>query len=62
MRLPFTVTMAFVCWTYKNDGTLEHLPGESEAYYGALDKPSLGLIEARLETYAGIMFAPWART
>jgi ethylbenzene dioxygenase alpha subunit len=40
-----------------NDGTLEYVPGESEAYYGALDKPSLGLLEAHVETYAGIVFA-----
>ena len=55
----------FMCtyhgWTYRNDGTLEHVPGEAEAYYGALDKPSLGLIEARVETYAGIVFATWAK-
>ena len=54
----------FMCtyhgWTYANDGRLEHVPGESEAYYGALDKPSLGLIEARVDTYAGIVFATWA--
>jgi phenylpropionate dioxygenase-like ring-hydroxylating dioxygenase large terminal subunit len=53
----------FMCsyhgWTYRNDGTLEHVPGETEAYYDALDRPNLGLIEARLETYAGIVFATW---
>ena len=31
----------FMCsyhgWTYANDGTLEHVPGESEAYYDALN-------------------------
>src|SRR6185312_8985459 len=47
----------FLCtyhgWTYGNDGTLEHIPGQTEAYYDALDKPSLGLIGARVETYAG---------
>ena len=54
----------FMCtyhgWTYANDGRLEHVAGESEAYYDALDKPSLGLIEARVDTYAGIVFATWA--
>ncbi len=40
---------------------LEHVPGEAEAYYDALDRPSLGLIEARVETYAGIVFATWAK-
>jgi phenylpropionate dioxygenase-like ring-hydroxylating dioxygenase large terminal subunit len=53
----------FMCtyhgWTYRNDGALEHVPGESEAYYDALDKSSLGLIQARVETYAGIVFATW---
>ena len=32
----------FMCtyhgWTYRNDGALDHVPGESEAYYDALDK------------------------
>ena len=54
----------FMCtyhgWTYANDGTLEHVPGESEAYYNALDRCALGLIKARVETYAGIVFATWA--
>jgi phenylpropionate dioxygenase-like ring-hydroxylating dioxygenase large terminal subunit len=55
----------FMCayhgWTYANDGTLEHVPGESEAYYNELDKCALSLIEARVETYAGIVFATWAQ-
>ena len=54
----------FMCtyhaWTYANDGALVHVPGESEAYYGALDRSALGLLEARVETYAGIVFATWA--
>ena len=54
----------FMCtyhgWTYRYDGTLEYIPGEAEAYYGAFDKPSHGLIKARVETYAGIVFATWA--
>jgi phenylpropionate dioxygenase-like ring-hydroxylating dioxygenase large terminal subunit len=54
----------FMCtyhgWTYGNDGRLEHVPGTSEAYYDALDKPSLGLVQARVDTYAGIVFATWA--
>src|SRR5215831_15410037 len=55
----------FMCtyhgWTYRNDGALDYVPGESEAYYDALDRPSLSLIEARVETYAGIVFATWAK-
>ena len=54
----------FMCtyhgWSYGNDGRLEHVPGTSEAYYDALDKPSLGLVQARVDTYAGIVFATWA--
>ncbi len=55
----------FMCtyhgWTYRNDGALDHVPGETEAYYDALDRSSLGLIEARVETYAGVVFATWAK-
>ena len=54
----------FMCtyhgWMYANDGTLEHVPGTSEAYYDELDRSKLGLVEARVETYAGIVFATWA--
>ena len=53
----------FVCtyhgWTYTNDGALEYVAGEEEAYYGALDRDSLCLVEARVDTYAGIVFATW---
>src|SRR5258707_9875417 len=55
----------FMCtyhgWTYRNDGALDHVPGKAEAYYDALDRDSLGLIQARVETYAGIVFATWAK-
>ena len=50
---------AYHGWTYSSDGRLEYLPGEEEAYYGALDRECLGLIEARTDTYAGIVFATW---
>lgn len=53
----------FMCtyhaWTYSNDGELASLPGEQEAYYGELDRACLGLVEARVDTYAGIVFATW---
>ena len=56
---------SFMCsyhgWTYANDGRLSHVPGTAEAYYDALDTSALGLIEARVETYAGIVFATWAK-
>ena len=50
---------AYHGWTYSNDGRLEYLPGEEEAYYGALDRENLGLVEARTDIYAGIVFATW---
>ena len=53
----------FVCayhgWTFSNEGELEYLPGEEEAYYGALERERLNLVEARVDTYAGIVFATW---
>src|SRR5262245_8056610 len=53
----------FMCtyhgWTFENDGRLTHIPGEQEAYYGAIDKSDMGLVEARVDTYAGIIFACW---
>ncbi|MCE2469152.1 MAG: Rieske 2Fe-2S domain-containing protein [Dehalococcoidia bacterium] len=53
----------FMCtyhgWTFSNDGRLEHVPGVSEAYYDALAMDELSLIEAKVDTYAGIVFATW---
>ena len=47
---------SFMCtyhgWTFGNDGCLNHIPGESEAYYNAIDKKAAGLIEARVDTLA----------
>ena len=54
----------FMCtyhgWTYTSDGRLEFVPGEQEAYYGELNKDEMHLVEARVDTYAGIVFATWA--
>src|SRR4029450_12492546 len=54
----------FMCtyhgWTYGNDGRLAHVAGASEAYYDALDKPSLGLIDARVDQYARVVVRPCA--
>src|SRR5688572_21792981 len=53
----------FMCpyhgWTYANHGLLVYVPGEQEAYYGELKRECLGLVEARVDTYAGIIFATW---
>ena len=52
---------SFMCtyhgWNFNNDGRLSDVPGEQEAYYGELNKSELGLIEAKVDTYAGIIFA-----
>ena len=54
---------AFMCpyhaWTFANDGHLASVPGEQEAYYCELKREELGLVEARVDTYAGIVFATW---
>jgi phenylpropionate dioxygenase-like ring-hydroxylating dioxygenase large terminal subunit len=54
---------SFMCtyhgWTYNSDGCLNYIPGEKEAYYSEIDKSGLGLIEAKVDTYAGLIFATW---
>ena len=54
----------FMCtyhgWTFSNEGKLVSVPGLQEAYYGELDIEHLSLVEAKSETYAGIIFATWA--
>ncbi len=53
----------FLCsyhgWTFSSDGCLNHVPGEEVAYYGDLDRSELGLAEARVDVYAGLIFACW---
>ena len=46
-------------WTFSNEGRLVSVPGLQEAYYGELEVEELGLVEARCETYAGLIFACW---
>ena len=54
----------FMCtyhgWTFSNEGKLVSVPGLQEAYYGELDVENLGLVEALVDTYAGLIFATWA--
>ena len=54
----------FMCtyhgWTFSNEGKLVSVPGLQEAYYGELDVEHLGLVQARVDTYAGLIFATWA--
>ena len=53
----------FMCtyhgWTFSSDGSLEHVPGEERVYFNELNKSELGLVQARVDTYAGIVFATW---
>jgi phenylpropionate dioxygenase-like ring-hydroxylating dioxygenase large terminal subunit len=46
-------------FTYTNTGELIGVPYEKEIYGPALDRTRLGLIEARSEAYAGLIFATW---
>ena len=55
----------FMCtyhgWTFSNEGRLVSVPGLQEAYYGELDVEHLGLVEAQVDFYAGMIFATWAK-
>jgi len=46
-------------FTYKNTGELIGIPYQKEIYGDALDKGRFGLISARTESYAGLVFATW---
>lgn len=46
-------------FTYKNTGELIGVPFEKEIYGSSLVKGRMGLLQARGETYAGLVFATW---
>jgi phenylpropionate dioxygenase-like ring-hydroxylating dioxygenase large terminal subunit len=46
-------------YTYKNTGELIGVPFHKEVYGDSLDRAALGLVEARSESYAGLIFATW---
>ena len=46
-------------FTYRNTGELIGVPFHKEIYGDALEKDDLGLIPARAESYAGLVFATW---
>ena len=54
------VMCAYHGWTFSNQGELVSVPGLQEAYYGELDVENLGLVEARVDVYAGMIFATWS--
>lgn len=46
-------------FTYKNDGELIGIPFQKEIYGEEFDKTRFGLVKARSESYAGLIFATW---
>ena len=56
----------FVCpyhgWTYRNSGELTGVTALAEAYRDSLDRSQWGLVEARVGTYAGLIFGTWNAT
>src|SRR5262249_52602672 len=55
-------TRSFVCsyhaWTY-TDGHLTGVPRSRDFYRGEIDHSKLGLIEAKVQVYGGLIFACW---
>jgi nitrite reductase/ring-hydroxylating ferredoxin subunit len=49
-------------WVFGTEGNLIGAPFEREMYGTELDKPNLGLRQARVSLYAGIVFANWDPT
>ncbi len=55
-----TFTCSYHGWSFATDGRLTGVPFVQEAYYGDLDKTSLGLARMpRLEVVAGLIFGSW---
>ncbi|MSQ32682.1 MAG: aromatic ring-hydroxylating dioxygenase subunit alpha [Dehalococcoidia bacterium] len=54
---------SFMCtyhgWTFATDGKLVGVPGYKEAYFEELDRSQWGLVEARTDSYKGLIFATW---
>ena len=54
---------SFMCtyhgWTFATDGKLVGVPGFKEAYFEELDRSQWGLVEARVDSYKGLVFATW---
>ena len=54
---------SFMCtyhgWTFATDGKLVGVPGYKEAYFEELDRSQWGLVEAKVDSYKGLVFANW---
>lgn len=46
-------------WTYNADGRLVGVPQRKTSYFDELDVSEFGLVQARAETYHGLIFATW---
>jgi phenylpropionate dioxygenase-like ring-hydroxylating dioxygenase large terminal subunit len=53
---------SFICgyhaWTY-TDGELTGVPRARDGYHGEIDRSKLGLVEAKVQVYGGLIFASW---
>jgi nitrite reductase/ring-hydroxylating ferredoxin subunit len=62
-RAEFGNASTFRCpyhgWIYGLDGTLKGVPAEREIYGSRLQKDQFGLLEARVEVFAGMVWASW---
>lgn len=54
-----TFTCSFHGWSYNTEGDLTGVPELGDAYLNQIDKNEKGLIEAKVETYGGLIFASW---
>ena len=60
-------TKLFTCpyhgWSFRTDGSLSGVPYTQEAYYGDIDRRSLGLKRvAQVDSFRGLIFATWDPT
>lgn len=46
-------------WTYDTTGALVGVPLRKAAYFNEIDASGYGLVEARVETYKGLVFGTW---
>jgi nitrite reductase/ring-hydroxylating ferredoxin subunit len=54
-----THTCPFHGWVYTSEGALRGIPFQNRIYGDRVDKARLGLRQARVAVYAGIVFATW---
>lgn len=54
-------TCSYHGWAFDIGGSLVNVPYEKDAYYNELDKARWSPIQARVDTYKGLVFANWDR-